>query len=183
MADIDAELNLSLLQDQIRDKIAEWFPDFKTVEFDRDDEDERMPTPACLLEMPCAEPYPERDAGSDQLPAMLRFEARIVMAHNGPETHRAARLAATALATRLFQHTRFPPCDKVEVISCELDNFVPKPTHKFVVWLVEFAMVGFLGETAWKNDGSVPEDVLFSWSPDIGAGNEDKYQSATEAIP
>lgn len=174
MADIDAQVNLSLLHDQIRDTIAGWFPDFLTVEFDRDDEDEDMSTPACLLEMPEAEPCPEHDAGSDQLPAMLRFEARIVMAHNGPGTHRAARLAATALATRLYQQTRFPPCDKVEVIACERDNFVPQ-THRFIVWRVEFAMLGFLGETAWTNDGTVPVNVMYGWAPKIGAGNEGEY--------
>lgn len=182
MADIDPEVNFDDLHDAIKSRIVAAFPDFQTVEFYRDDEDALFPTPACLLAMTEAEPNPEADAGTGQFPVLLRFEASIIMGHRSPDTHRNVRKAAIALATWFYQLTRFPPCDRVQVIACEPDEFAPK-ADKFVVWRVEFVMNAFFGETAWKNDGTVPTDVMFSWSPEIGSGNEDKYTNAAEPLP
>lgn len=175
MADIDPEVNFDALHDAIKAGIAAAFPDFKTVEFYRDDEDSLFPTPACLLAMTEAEPQPDSDAGTGQLPLLLRFEASIVMAHRSPATHKAVRKAAIALAAWLYQKKRFPPCDPVQVIAVEPDEFAPK-ADKFCVWRVEFVMLGFFGETGWTNDGTVPTDVRYSFAPDVGNGNEDAYQ-------
>ncbi|KAF1017672.1 MAG: hypothetical protein GAK31_00940 [Stenotrophomonas maltophilia] len=175
MADIDLEVRFDALHDAIRARIAEAFPDFKTVEFYRDDEDTLFPPPACLLAMTEAEPSAEDDAGSGQFPVLLRFEASIIMAHRTPQTHANVRKAALALATWLYQLKRFPPCDAIKLLAIDPDEFSPK-ADKFVVWRVEFAMLGFLGETAWKNDGTVPIDVMYSFSPDVGQGNEEHYE-------
>lgn len=181
MADFDPEVKIDPLHDAIQAKIAAAFPDFKTVEFYRDDEDQQMPTPAILLAMTEAEPT-EDDAGTGQWPALLRFEAHVVMAHRGPTTAMNVRRAALALATWLHQDGRFPPSEKAQVIACEPDEFAPQ-ADKFKTWRVEFVVKAFLGETAWKNDGTIPTDVLFSWSPDIGNGNADKYESALDPLP
>lgn len=182
MADIDPEVNFDALHDAIIDGIKEAFPDFQTAEFYRDDEDTKFAAPACLLAMTEAEPQPDSDAGTGQFPALLRFEAHIVMGHRSPATYKEVRKAALALATWLYQKKRFPPCDPVQVIAVEPDEFAPQAA-KFMVWRVEFVMLGFFGETAWKNDGTIPTDVMFSWSPEIGNGNEDKYTNAAEPLP
>ena len=174
MADIDPEVNFDTLHDAIKNGIAAAFPDFKTVEFYRDDEETLFPTPACLLAMTEAEPQPEEDAGAGQFPALLRFEAHIVMGHRSPATHAAVRKAAMALATWLYRKRHFPPCDEIQVIAVEPDEFAPH-AGKFMIWRVEFVMLAFFGETAWKNDGTVPENVLYSWAPKIGIGNEPYY--------
>ncbi|WP_243857834.1 hypothetical protein [Xylella fastidiosa] len=40
--------------------------------------------PACLLTLSEIEPAPENDAGTGQFPALLRFQARLVLGHRGP---------------------------------------------------------------------------------------------------
>lgn len=182
MADIDPEVNFDALHDAIRDGIKAAFPDFRTVEFYRDDEDTKFPVPACLLAMTEAEPQPDSDAGTSQLPLLLRFEAHIVMGHKSPATYKEVRKASIALATWLYQKKRFPPCDPVQVIAVEPDEFAPH-SDKFMVWRVEFVMLGFFGETAWTNDGTIPTDVKYSWSPEIGFGNEGAYQPALDPEP
>lgn len=176
MADIDPKVNLESLHTAIRDGIAAAFPAFQSVEFYRDDEDTKFPVPACLLAMTEVEPQPESDAGTGQFPALLRFEAHVVMGHKSPETYMSVRLAATALATWLNLR-RFPPCDEVHVIAIEPDEFAPK-ADKFMIWRVEFVTLVFMGETAWTNEGVMPTDALYSFSPDIGIGNEEHYRSA-----
>lgn len=180
MADIDPKVNIDALHTAIADEIKVQFPDFKTVEFYRDDEDQFIPTPACLLSLTEAEPSPGDDAGTGQFPVLLRFEAHIIMAHLSPATRMAVRKAALSLATWLYQKKRFPPCDAVQVIAVEPDEFAPA-ADKFMVWRVEFVMLGFLGETAWVNDGVVPTDVLYSWSPKIGEGNQQHYENTVHA--
>lgn len=173
MADFDPEVNIDKLHTAIQAAIATAFPDFKTVEFYRDDEDQVFPTPACLLAMTDAEPS-EDDAGTSQWPVLLRFEAHILMAHRGAETAMNVRRAATALATWIHQGGRWANAGKAQVIACEPDEFAPQ-ADKFKAWRVEFVTKAFLGVTAWNNDGTIPTDVLYSWSPKIGTGNESEY--------
>lgn len=180
MADFDPEVNIDALHDAIEAKIKVAFPDFQTVEFYRDDEDQLVPTPACLLAMTDAEPT-EDDAGTGQWPVLLRFEAHIIMPHRSKDTRINIRRAALAMATWLHQSGRFGG-EKAQVIACEPDEFAPV-ADKFMAWRVEFVIKAFLGETAWTNDGTIPADVLFSWSPKIGTGNEGEYTPVLEPAP
>lgn len=176
MADANTEVSLEALHTAIRDQIAAAFPAFRTVEFYRDDESETMPTPACLLEMVEAEPQPESDVGTQQWPVLLRFEARIVMAHRSGATPLEIRKAATALATWLNLRRWGPatPTDPCQVIACEPDEFAPL-LAKFKAWRVEWVNRADLGESVWMNVGGVVPDALYSWAPDIGAAHVDDY--------
>ena len=182
MADANTEVNIQAFHAGIRDAIAAAFPSFVRVEFYRDDETEQLPTPACLLEMVEAEPQPDRDAGTGQWPANLRFEARIIMPR-GPTARLNVRLAALSLASWLNLR-RIPghPTDEFQVIACEPDEFEPQ-LDRFVVWRIEWVVLAFIGESAWKNDGTIPTTVLYGFSPDIGAGNEGKYATASQEAP
>lgn len=175
MADANTKVELGPLHDAIRLQIETAFTGFKTVEFYRDDEAEGMATPACLLELTETEPQPEMDVGTQQWSTLLRFEARIIMAHRGPATALALRRAATALATWLNLRRWGPetPGDPCQVIACESDEFSPV-MDKFKVWRVEWVQRVDLGEPVWKNDGVVPE-ALYSWAPEIGIPHEGKY--------
>lgn len=178
MADANTEIELDPLHDAIAAQIATAFPSFRVVEFYRDDESERVETPACLLEMTEAEPAPEMDAGSGQWPAHLRFEARILMSARSANAKREIRKAATALATWLNLR-RFAgiPTDECKVISCERDDFTPR-RDKFECWRVEWVQLAFLGASAWNNDGTIPTEVYFSFDPDIGTAHEADYGRA-----
>lgn len=181
MADFDPEVKIEELHGLIKAQVKAAFPDFKTVEFYRDDETQLMPTPACLMAMTEVEPT-EDNYGTGQWPVLLRFEAHIVMAHRGPTTKMEVRKAAMALATWLHQLRHFGQGDEIQVIACEPDEFAPV-ADKFMAWRVEFVVGAAIGETAWKNDGTIPTDVLFSWSPEIGNGNAEKYEPIADATP
>ena len=183
MADADTVVTLDALHEAIRDQVAAQFPDFLTVEFYRDDEGQSMPTPACLLELVEAEDAADMDAGSGQWHAMLRFQARVVMALRGPEVRLNVRKAALALATylrlRRWDGIAADPC---QVIACEPDEFAPN-VERFAVWRVEWVQLVMLGESAWTNDGTVPTQVLYSFTPEVGTPNEGSYLPANGGSP
>ena len=71
---------LDTLHGAIEAAIRTRFPDFATVEFYREASTEGMPTPACLLALTRCDRSREGNDGSGLLQAVLRFEARIVVA-------------------------------------------------------------------------------------------------------
>ncbi|HZZ03049.1 hypothetical protein [Paraburkholderia sp.] len=183
MADIDTALDVDLMHAQIVAQIQAAFPAFRTVEFYRDEETETMPTPAILLEISEGEPELGDDAGTGQLPAYLRFEARIIMGIRTPAVKLAVRKAAFALSAWLHLRAwgngvKAAPC---HVIACGSDEFDPR-LDKWAVWRVEWRQFVMLGDSAWSNDGSVPDD-WFSFAPDIGLGHEPDYQPAGVVLP
>jgi hypothetical protein len=176
MADANTTVTLDELHDAIRAAVAAAFPSFQTVEFYHDDEDQAFPTPACFMEMTEAE-TDEANSGTGQWHALLRFEARIVMPNRSAGVRLEIRKAATAFATwlNLRRWGAAAPGDECRVIACEKDEFAPQ-VDKFAVWRVEWVQLVMLGETAWTNDGVVPTDVLYSFVPLVGDGNEGEYK-------
>jgi hypothetical protein len=175
MADANTELTLGGLHDAIEAQLAAAFPAFRTVQFYRDDESESLPTPALLLEMTEAEPAPDRDSGTGQWHAFARFEGRIIMSARSGAAKREIRKAATALATWLnLRRFAGVPTDECQVIACERDEFSPK-LDRFEAWRVEWVQLVMLGESAWINDGIVPEELYIGFAPDIGAAHELDY--------
>jgi len=177
MADIDTSLDFDLIHAQIAAQIQAHYPAFKTVEFYRDDETENIPTPAILMEMSEVEPDLTEDAGTGQLPAYLRFEARIIMGIRTPAVKRAVRKAACALAGWLHlkawaNGVNAGPC---EVVAVSPDEFDPR-LDKWAVWRVEWRQQVFLGDSVWdgENDGTVPESQ-YSFAPRIGIPYADEY--------
>lgn len=177
MADLDTSVTIDDLQEAIRAQLAAAFPSFATVEFDREDEDNKIPTPALLLDCEEIEPAPDADAGTGQFTARARFCARIIMGRRDPAVKLQVRKAAAALATFLYKHHWDGiNADECEVTVCMVDEFDPVMDH-WAVWRVEWNNLVMLGESAWNNDGTVPES-FFSFSPDIGLPNKDAYQPA-----
>lgn len=178
MADIDTHVTLEALHAAIREQIAAQFSSFRRVEFYRDDETEKLPAPACLLELTEIEAAPGQDAGTGQFPALLRWEAHVVLGYLDPAVKLEVRKAAAALATwlhlRRWQGIRADPC---QVIGAYPNPFKPG-LDRYAAWTVEWVQGVFLGESAWTNDGVIPEHVYFSFSPDIGEGHTSDYQTA-----
>lgn len=173
MANADTEVTLPQMQAAISAAIAAAFPDFRTVEFDRDDEDENLPLPACLLEFVEAEPAPSNDAGTGQWPALARFEARVLL--NARKTARAdVKVVAVAVAAWLNLR-RFPGVfvDPCQVIACEPDEFAPS-LDKFRAWRIEWVVPAMFGNSAWACNGGASQS-FFSFAPYIGADHEDSY--------
>lgn len=173
MADANTEVTLPQMQTAIATAIAAAFPEFKTVEFDRDDEDENIQTPAVLLEFVEAEPAPSNDAGTGQWPALARFQARLLL--NAHKTQRAdVKVMAVALAAWLnLRHFPGVFVDPCQVIACEPDEFAPH-VDKFRAWRIEWVMPAMFGNSAWLQDGD-SHNSFFSFAPYIGLPYEDHY--------
>jgi len=168
MADANTELTLDALHSAIAGQLAAAFPSFKTVEFYRDDESESIPTPALLLEMSEAEPAPDHDAGTARWCAYVRFEARVILAARNSRAKLEVRKAATSLAAFLnLRHWTGISADACQLIACEPDAFTPK-VDRVEVWRVEWVNLVMLGASTWHNDGTIPEQPFYAFSPNVG---------------
>ncbi|WP_323162859.1 hypothetical protein [Stenotrophomonas maltophilia] len=177
MADANNDVTIEGIHDAIERAVRNAFPDFRVVEFYRDDEGERMPTPACVMEMTECEPSPEiNDGGSGKMACNLRFEARIIMQVRDKRVALELRKSAAAFATWLHQLGRFPgvSTDAIQVIAADPDDWMPA-NGGFRAWRIEWVVPALLGVDVWKNDGAVPQ-AFFSFAPDIGQDNRGEYQ-------
>ncbi|KWI69675.1 hypothetical protein [Burkholderia ubonensis] len=175
-------VQVSAYQDAVVAKIRAAFPDFKTVEFDREevdrDELEACDLPAILLDLNEFEEASEDDRGNGQSPMRGRVEARVVIGYRTARAKTAARAAAGTLAAwmRLRRFTGENVwTEPAKVIGAYRDDFSPG-MDRYTVWRVEWAQVLHLGEDVWKDGGPTPGNPTYSFAPDIGLGNEAHYQ-------
>lgn len=173
MADANTEVTLPQMQAAIRAAIRAAFPVFNTVEFDRDDESEDIPCPACLLEFTEAEPAPANDAGTGQWPALARFEARILYPARKTSKSEVKVLAVALAAWLNLRRFSGVSADPSQVISCEPDEFAPN-IERYRVWRVEWVIPAMFGNSVWGGEGPAPSS-FFSFTPDIGAAHEAAY--------
>jgi hypothetical protein len=174
MANADTEVTLFQLQQAMCSSIAAEFPVFKTVEFMRIEEAENLETPACLIEMTEFEEAPGDDSGTGQFPALVRFELRVIGSSQSANAKLVIRNQVIALARWLYRR-RFTgvPSDPVAGINAMPDSFSPR-ADRFEIWVIEMALLAMFGASVWDDDGTVP-NALYSFAPDIGAANVDKY--------
>ena len=169
----DTALDLDALHDGIIASIRAAFPDLAAVEDYREDR-QALPIPAVLIELTELEPSPDEDPGTEQLAALARFDAHIVLGFRTPQIKREIRKLAAALAFHIHGSRWGQRVGPAEVTAIAPDDFTPE-LDQFEVWRVEWQQLVHIGESVWRNDGATPVPV-FSWSPDIGPGNEVKYQ-------
>lgn len=159
------------------------FPQFVTVEFDREDRELKADDlPACLLEIDEFEDAPDRDPQTEQWATMARVNARVVLGFRTGAVKMEVRKAATSLAVwmrkRRFRHPTKPgealPTGAAEVAGCYRDDFSPE-LDQFEVWRLEWLQIMHLGATAFPAGGTVPTNPVFSWAPAIGYGHEQDY--------
>jgi len=182
MAHTLTEVTLEAMQEAIAREIAAQFPAFATVEFDREDEDEKLPLPACLLSFVEAEPWQDGDAGTGQWPALARFEARVI--YNRRKTGATpVKFAAVALASWLnLRRFRGIYTDPAQVIECGPDAF-REEVEKWATWRVEFVMPAMFGESAWRDGAPIDPDPRYSFAPAVGEDNGDAYAPLLPAVP
>ncbi len=175
MTDMITNVTLDDLHTAIETQIGAQFPDLKTVEFYRDDR--RQPTvPACLLELVDFEPDEGGETFTEQLALVATFDARIVMGFRTPDAHREVRRASAALAGFINQQRwgQGGGVGPAEIMTVAPDEFSPE-LDRYEVWRVTWRQTVHIGDTVWTNDGTIPETVLVSWSPEIGPDNEEDY--------
>lgn len=168
---------LDTLHPAIEATIRARFPDFATVEFYREPSAEGLATPACLLAMTRCDRSKDQDDGSGQMQALLRFEARVVVAAATDHAALQLRRAAVALATWLHQLGRFPgvASGAIEVIAAlPEDAAAAQPGLRS--WVVEWSLPVALGSNAWAETGGAVPQAFYSFVPQIGREHEARYQ-------
>lgn len=175
MANADTMTTLDAVHDGIVAAIKAQFPDLKTVEAYRL-ERRNLPTPACLIELTEMDAS-DMDPGTEQMAVDARFEAKLVIGfRQGCKNPKLEIRKLAAAVTAFVRLQRWGcPIGPAEVIGAYPDDFDPE-LDQFECWRVEWRQVIHLGESVWKdwNEGEVPTPA-YSWAPDIGVGNEDKY--------
>ncbi|WP_180183692.1 hypothetical protein [Acinetobacter sp. YH01020] len=183
MADAIAGVDFDQLHDVIEEKLRAQFPAFQLVQFYRDEEERKAPAakelPALLLELTNFEIDDQGDMGTEQLPLIARFEARIIDTFNQRRAKINVRKLAAGVALYIFQNKHFTQLGKygvglstVEDIS--EDAFFPE-LDRFEVWRVDFSTQIVVGENIWKQEGITPIPV-YSYVPRVGIPHKDEYK-------
>jgi hypothetical protein len=158
MANANTEINLDALFSVIEEEIRRQFPDFLSVEFDREEASAPPAAPACILEMTEAEKYQDQDPGTEQLAMTCRFEARLLIAFNQPRAKSEVRKLALAFAA--WMHLRRwgmqgQPTGPAEIIGAYRDDFSPV-LDKYEAWRVEWTQEIHIGQSVWTDEGTPP---------------------------
>ena len=183
MVDAIAGVDFDQLHDVIEEKLRTQFPVFKLVQFYRDEEERKAPTaqelPALLLELTNFDIDVDGDAGTEQMPLIAKFEARIIDTFNQRRAKINVRKLAAAVALYIFQNKHFTGLGKFGVGVSTVDDiaedaFFPE-LDRYEVWRVDFSTQIVVGENVWTESGETPT-LVFSYAPEIGVAHENQYQ-------
>lgn len=183
-------IDFDYLHERIAADIQAAFPQFKTVEFYRDDR-KTLVTPACLLALNELDPDPQQDPGTGQTAVMAQFEAELVIGFREPAAKRLISKLAAALGAWLRQRRWSNPAgttpaqttgpamvtaivrDDFQIMNRGRNDDLPQ----FEVWRVEWEQLLELGPFVFadENEGDPPATVYASSPPEIGAAHEDDY--------
>ncbi|MFC3902558.1 hypothetical protein SAMN05421749_103315 [Acinetobacter marinus] len=160
--------------------------ELKLVAFYRE-EDERHALkinelPALLMELTELAPDLDGNAGGEQLPVIARFELRVVVdaMHDKDSINNSAKVRVRALAAKIahfiFKNRHFHGLKTGHAVLEDIveDAFYPE-LDRYEVWRIDISVPVNIGESVWANDGVTPT-AAYSWSPQIGTGNESHYQ-------
>lgn len=176
----DTAIDLDALNDAIIASIRSQFPALATVADYRDDR-KQLPLPAVLISLTDLEPDPDEDPGTEQLAAIARFEAQIVIGFRTANAKREIRKLAAALAHHIYGSRWGQPVEAARVTAIVPDDFSPE-LDRFEVWRVEWQQIVHIGTSIWTNDGEIPTRVLASFAPEIGPENEAEYSDVLDAL-
>lgn len=174
--------DLGALHTAIRDRIAEAFPSFATVEFYRDDENENIQTPACILELEDFAPTDE-DPGTGEICLSLRFVASLIFTReNGPDAPLQTRLAAAALSAFINKNRFGGRVSPARIIAGSRDDFSPLLSGRLSIWRIEWVHAeSFFGDSVWQSDNLVPKVVFLGRAPNIGLDHIGDYEKIWKA--
>lgn len=142
------------------------------------------PRAYALMELSEFEPSDLLDPGTEQQAMLAKFSAEFVVKTLPDDARLSVRVLAASFAAWLRKTLRFDPSNVLQgpamVTGAYKDDFSPE-LDQFEVWRVDWSQAVWLGEGVWRNDGTRPSQVLFSFEPLIGPPFEPLYEDATGA--
>lgn len=169
----DTAINFDELLDAMCASIGAAFPALQVVDAYDPDRGE-FPAPALFVGIDDMEGVPDEDPGTEQLALLVRFEAYLILGFRTTEVLRQAPALAAAIAHHIHLSRWGKPVRPAEVTLIEPDEFSPE-LDQFVAWRIDFQHVVHVGASIWTDEGTLPTQVLASWAPKIGPGNEPSY--------
>lgn len=169
-------VDIAALFTAIENQVSDHFPDLNV--FNVAPERQKNPkTPFCSISIDDFEKS-DVDLGTEQLSVVIRFEASLVLGTKSLDAARQAVLLAASFAQFVDGQRWGLAVNAAEFETAGPDEFSPS-LDKYEAWTVAWSQEVRLGESVWTNDGTLPETVLVSTSPEIGIPNEDAYEEVT----
>lgn len=166
-------LDLEDLHEKIKLALATKFPEFATVaSYPR--ERKELELPALLVELEDMEVDPEHDAGTEQLPVVSKWAARVVLSKREAGLKLKIRKLAGALGVFIHRNRFGATVSPAKVTVIGPDAFDPDFDAQ-EVWTVEWDQNLDLGSNIWDGEGLTPDKVMIGWDPQTGPGNETAY--------
>lgn len=156
--------NLDALHAAIKTVLAAKYPD-ATVDFYGRPGD-RIQTPAILLELEDIQAQDPDDLGTEQLPAVLNFNAYVVLDFKAGKKQ-AVKVLAADVATFIRGKRWGCPVGAASVVGAFPDVLAGRE-EAYEVMRVEFSHEVLLGQDIWTEDGQVPWKVYLGISPLVG---------------
>lgn len=128
-----------------------------------------------LVELISLESAPDDDPGTGQLAMVTTWVARVVIGFRTANAEREVRRLSTALAAFIHQQRWGQPVGTARVVAVEPNDFLPEH-DAYVAWSVEWQQEMHFGDSVWTNNGTIPDTVLASWTPEIGPEHEEDYK-------
>ena len=166
-------IDLGAALDIVIATLAAEFDTFKTVAAE-DEDRKKLAVPAIIVQMSELEPDPDKDPHTGQFPCLVRLEARIVLGHRTPEVRREVVKAAGAVAAFVHSNRLGVAWGAAKVIAVDPDEFAPQ-ADSFDIWRVEWVHAADIGNNYFVDEGVTPTEILTSWAPETGPGNEGSY--------
>lgn len=129
--------------------------------------------PAVVLELVGFEDA-EKDPGTGEVAVDARFEARVLVAVEEDNCTHVAAFVAAQIAVLLRMQSWGLPVEFAQFVRAERDWTRPD-LDNFVVWVVEWTQVIYLGKEEWPWPNQPPGSLVFGFSPNTGAGSEGEY--------
>lgn len=130
--------------------------------------------PAVVLELAGFDAA-DRDPGTGETAVDARFEARVIVGAEDDDCLHVAAFVAAQLTALLRLQTWGIAVEPAQFVRAEQDWSRPE-LDSFVVWVVEWTQIIYLGEEEWPWPRE-PGPVVFGFDPETGPGNEGFYFS------
>ncbi|BBD08453.1 hypothetical protein [Desulfovibrio ferrophilus] len=137
-----------------------------------------LKTPAAVLNLAHIEPDDTPEDGSGKLALRCRWEVFLVVPDRAKYEQKLRELAAV-VGTLVHGHRFGLQASPANFILAEPNEFEPQ-FKGAKCWRVEFEQVLLFGASVWDGEGVVPEQLMVSYTPLIGAEHEADYQEVTD---
>ncbi|HGE5984818.1 MULTISPECIES: hypothetical protein [Vibrio] len=167
-------MHLSVYHEKVKKWLTDELPWIKSVEHYPETKTPLL-TPSLFFSVMDWE-RSEHQPMNGQLSVTLNCEILAILGVCEPQYQLDVRNAAMAIGLKVDGSCFGMPIEPATFISAEPDAFDPD-LDAYAAWSIRFNQIINVGNDFFAPEGETPSGVNVGYSPDIGADNEDKYES------